>query len=94
VQGQTLYQREFTPQQYESLVKLTAALCIVLPRITCDYPRDERGRLVTRKLPDDVLRSYHGLLGHYHVQTNKVDPGPAFDWDLVVQRSRKLMRGG
>ena len=19
-------------------------------------------------------------MGHYHVQTNKTDPGPAFDW--------------
>jgi N-acetyl-anhydromuramyl-L-alanine amidase AmpD len=94
VQDQTLYQTEFTPQQYDSLIKLTAALCTALPRITCDYPRDDHGQLIPRKLPDDVLRDYHGLLGHYHVQTNKVDPGPAFEWDRVVHGARKLMRGG
>ena len=36
--------------------------------------------VVPHKLPDSLLGTYKGLLGHYHVQTNKVDPGPAFDW--------------
>ena len=40
----TYRQYDFTPQQYDSLIKLTAALCTVLPSITCDYPRDERGQ--------------------------------------------------
>ena len=31
-----------------------------------------------------------GLLGHYHNQANKVDPGPAFQWDRVVDGARKL----
>jgi N-acetyl-anhydromuramyl-L-alanine amidase AmpD len=32
-------------------------------------------------LPDDELEKYEGVMGHYHVQTNKTDPGPALDWD-------------
>ena len=24
------------------------------------------------------------MLGHYHIQLNKTDPGPAFDWDRVI----------
>jgi hypothetical protein len=44
-------------------------------------------------LPDEELRQYQGLLGHFHIQTNKVDPGPAFQWDLVVNGARKLMQG-
>jgi N-acetyl-anhydromuramyl-L-alanine amidase AmpD len=31
-----------------------------------------------------MLERYQGILGHYHVQLNKVDPGPAFQWDTVI----------
>jgi hypothetical protein len=91
VQGQNLRQYDLTPQQYDSLIKLTATLCTVFPKITCDYPRDASGRVVPKKLADDVLKGYHGVLGHYHVQTNKTDPGPAFQWDTVINGARKLM---
>jgi N-acetylmuramoyl-L-alanine amidase len=93
VQGQTLRQYDLTPQQYESLTKLTAALCTVLPKIRCDYPHDSEGRLIPAKLPDNDLAAYEGVLGHYHIQTNKVDPGPAFQWDRVIQGARRLMGG-
>lgn len=91
VQGKSLRQYDLTPAQYDSLTKLTATLCTVFPKINCDYPRDASGKLVLKKLPDDVLKNYHGVLGHYHVQTNKVDPGPAFQWDTVIDGARKLM---
>ncbi len=91
VQGKTLTQYDLTPQQYESLIKLTATLCTLFPRITCDYPRDAAGQLVTHKLDDAVYKGYHGLLGHYHVQTNKTDPGPAFQWDKLVNGVKALM---
>jgi len=91
VQRQELVQYDFTPEQYRSLIKLTAAVCKVLPKIRCDYPRDSAGRLITEKLSDDKLASYAGLLGHYHVQSNKVDPGPAFQWDYVVDHARQLL---
>jgi hypothetical protein len=73
------------------LIKLTATLCAVFPRIPCDYPRDREGKLIPHKLPDDELARYQGILGHYHVQTNKVDPGPAFQWDTVIDGARKLL---
>jgi N-acetylmuramoyl-L-alanine amidase len=91
IQGASLTQYDLTPQQYDSLVKLTATLCTVLPKIRCDYPRDDSGKPVPHKLPDDQLAAYHGVLGHYHVQTNKTDPGPAFQWDTVIDGARKLM---
>jgi N-acetylmuramoyl-L-alanine amidase len=91
VQGQQLVQYDFTPQQYEALTKLTATLCTVFPKIRCDYPRDEKGQLITHKLPDQEYARYQGVLGHYHVQTNKVDPGPAFQWDRVIGGARQLM---
>ena len=88
IQGQELAQSPFTDAQYRALAKLTAALCVVLPRIKCDYPRDADGQLVRHKLDDETLRNYHGLLGHYHIQTNKTDPGPAFDWDRLMRETK------
>jgi N-acetyl-anhydromuramyl-L-alanine amidase AmpD len=92
IQGRGLAQPPFTEPQYRALIHLTASLCRVFPRIRCDYPRDGDGRLVPRKLDGDTLRNYQGLLGHFHVQANKVDPGPAFDWERVVNGARRLMR--
>ena len=91
IQGQELQQYDFTQQQYEALAKLTATLCTIFPKIRCDYPRDAAGALRREKLPDPDFETYQGILGHYHVQTNKVDPGPAFQWDRLIDSSRKLM---
>jgi len=92
VQDQDLVQYDFTAEQYAALIKLTATLCKVFPRLRCDYPRDAEARLIPRKLADDQLESYQGVLGHFHVQKNKVDPGPAFQWDLVIEGARALLR--
>ena len=54
--------------------------------------RDASGKLLTQKLPDDQLKKYQGILGHYHIQTEKVDPGPAFQWDRVIGGAKKLMK--
>ena len=93
-QGVELTQYDFTPEQYAALVKLTATLCTVLPKIKCAWPVDAQGEAITHKLPAAELEAYQGVLGHFHVQTNKVDPGPAFQWDYVIQNARRLMRGG
>jgi N-acetyl-anhydromuramyl-L-alanine amidase AmpD len=92
VQGQTLYQHDFTPEQYAALARLTAALCRVFPKIRCEYPRDGSGNLVVRKLPEDELSRFQGVLGHFHIQTNKTDPGPAFQWDEVMAGARRWLR--
>jgi len=92
VQGQDLVQYDLTPQQYAALIKLTATLAKLFPRIKLDYPRDAAGKLVTHKLPDADLAKYRGVLGHFHVQTNKTDPGPAFQWDKVIDGARKLAK--
>jgi N-acetylmuramoyl-L-alanine amidase len=91
IQGQELQQFDFTPQQYEALAKLTATLCTIFPKIRCDYPRDASGALRREKLPNPDYEAYQGILGHFHVQANKVDPGPAFQWDRLIDSSRKLM---
>lgn len=91
VQGQELLQYDLTPEQYDSLTKLTATLCTVFPKIKCDYPRDSSGALIPKKLPDADYDRFQGIVGHYHVQTNKTDPGPAFQWDKVIDGARALM---
>lgn len=90
VQGETLTQYDFTPEQYKALAHLTAALSQVLPKIKCDYPRDADGNLITGKLDDETLQNYQGVLGHYHIQKNKNDPGPALDWDYLINTAREL----
>jgi len=113
IHGRELRQYDLTPQQYDSLIKLTATLCTVLPKIQPDYPRlkqeledasdeekasadalaarGEAGQLIPRVLSDEQFREWQGLLGHYHVTSGKVDPGPAFQWDYVITEARKLM---
>lgn len=94
IQGRALKQYDLTPQQYEALIKLTATLCKVFPKLKCDYPRDAEGNLVPQKLPDEQLKEYQGLIGHYHIQTNKVDPGPALQWQRVVDGARVYLNEG
>jgi N-acetylmuramoyl-L-alanine amidase len=91
IQGKKLRQYDFTPQQYEALAKLTATVCTIFPKIKCDYPRDAAGKLVQHKLDGPSLQKYEGVLGHYHIQTDKVDPGPALQWDYVIGEARRLM---
>jgi len=84
VQGQELIMYDLTSEQYAALAKLTEGLCSTLPKIRRDLPRDGQGRVIDHKLDDDVYNRYQGILGHFHVQLNKTDPGPAFQWDRVL----------
>jgi N-acetylmuramoyl-L-alanine amidase len=94
IQGKELVQYDYTPQQYQALIKLTAALCKSLPQIKCEYPKDAAGNLIREKLPDAELKAYQGVLGHFHLQTDKADPGPALQWDYVISNARRLMDRG
>jgi N-acetyl-anhydromuramyl-L-alanine amidase AmpD len=92
LQGQEVCQYDLTDEQYDSLIKLTATLCTALPGIRVDYPRDADGKLIPSVLSAEELAEFSGLLGHWHVSQNKIDPGPAFDWDRVVYGVERLMR--
>ena len=90
--GSTYEQYDFTPEQYDSLIKLTAALCTIFPEMACDYPRNHDGELLTTVMSEEHYDRFGGLVGHFHLTTKKIDPGPAFDWDKVVTGARRLMR--
>jgi len=92
VGGRELEQYDFTPEQYEALSRLVAALTRIFPRIEPDYPREglrDGGGVLTRVLTPEEFASFRGVLGHWHIQENKVDPGPALDWERVVAPARR-----
>ena len=89
INGRQLFQYDLTDAQYESLIRLTATLCRVLPRIRADYPRDANGDLRTGMLTPEEMADFNGILGHFHITTDKVDPGPAFDWERLIDGVRK-----
>jgi len=94
VQGRRLRQYDLTSAQYEALAKLSATLAAIFPKLPLDAPRGADGQVLDCKLKDDLYLGYAGLLGHYHVQANKVDPGPAFRWEKVLAEARKMRVGG
>ncbi|MFT5424279.1 MAG: N-acetylmuramoyl-L-alanine amidase [Phycisphaerales bacterium] len=91
VNGSALTQYDLTDAQYKSLASLSAALCTVLPRIAPDAPRDAAGRVTQQQLSVESFEAFSGILGHFHVQSNKVDPGPAFNWERLIRETRSLM---
>ncbi len=92
VQGRHLYQYDFTEAQYRSLAHLLAALNRIL-RIPLRVPRAPSGRILDHALDPEELAGFEGVVGHWHVTTRKIDPGPAFDWDRVLAAARALRYG-
>ncbi|MCK5943700.1 MAG: N-acetylmuramoyl-L-alanine amidase [Planctomycetes bacterium] len=90
VQGKEYHQFDFTEQQYEALARLIAGLNKALPRIRLAAPRDPDGNIVDHVLPKQQLLDFDGVVGHFHVQANKQDPGPAFQWERVLHEARAL----
>jgi N-acetyl-anhydromuramyl-L-alanine amidase AmpD len=88
IHGATWVQHDFTPEQYESLAALAATLARVFPRIELDAPRDPAGHVRTDALSDEEEAAFGGVVGHSHLQTDKRDPGPAFDWERFLQQAR------
>lgn len=95
IHGANYVQYDYTPEQYKSLIKLIAGVSRVLPKIDTEAPRGPDGRVLTRVLSDTEYENFSGVVGHYHLTENKIDPGPAFDWEGVlygVRRERREMR--
>ncbi|MGP1273532.1 MAG: N-acetylmuramoyl-L-alanine amidase [Phycisphaerales bacterium] len=90
INGRDLVMYDLTAEQYDSLAKLTATLNAIFPKIELDAPRDTQGAILTGTLSDPAFDEFAGVLGHFHVQDNKVDPGPAFQWDRVLDEARVL----
>lgn len=94
INGSELLQYDFTPEQYESLARLTAALTELFPQLELRYPTIYNGLPDPNVLSDEAFTAHRGLLGHWHVQAGKVDPGPAFDWNKLITRARDIHMHG
>lgn len=89
IHGRDYIQYDYTQEQYEALIKLSAALSDIFPKLKPDVPRTPEGQIIDRTLSDEQWASFSGILGHYHVQSNKTDPGPAMDWDYLLKGVRR-----
>ncbi|MCB1118551.1 MAG: N-acetylmuramoyl-L-alanine amidase [Chlamydiia bacterium] len=92
IHNKTYFMYDFTQEQYNALIKLSATLCNIFPQIKCTYPRNHQGYLLTTALTPYQFTHFKGILGHYHIQTNKIDPGPAFQWDTLLNGIKKHLR--
>jgi N-acetyl-anhydromuramyl-L-alanine amidase AmpD len=90
IHGQQYWQLDFTPEQYRALARLCAALARVFPRLRLEVPRDADGAVRMTQLEPAELHAFDGIVGHFHVQRNKTDPGPAFQWERVLADARAL----
>jgi len=92
IHGREYEQYDFTQQQYDALIKLAAALTDIFPRMKADVPRMPDGKIFTQTLTDEQWASFSGILGHYHIQSNKTDPGPAMDWNYLLDGIQKRLK--
>ncbi|MFT7487516.1 MAG: N-acetylmuramoyl-L-alanine amidase, partial [Candidatus Paceibacteria bacterium] len=90
INGSRLLQYDFTDEQYETLCRLLAVLTRELPGLPMRFPRGADGAVKSDVLDEAEWESFAGILGHYHVQKNKTDPGPAFDWERLQRAVREL----
>lgn len=89
----TLYQQyDYTDAQYQALAKLTAALTRTFPKLPLQVPRDAGGQVLNTVMSEGQQRSMAGLVGHYHLTTDKIDPGPAFDWERLLRETRAALK--
>ena len=75
------YFATYTPVQYDAIIKLLRFLCAKynLPK---NFP-SEPGRY--EAMTEDGFRSFTGIASHVNCRQDKVDIGPAFDWNRVIQ---------
>ena len=70
----------FTQLQKDMISKLVSAICesVGIPK---RLPRDGNGEVYKDLMPEP--HQYQGVLGHYHLQLDKVDPGYSL-WPLLT----------
>ena len=83
--GSPVVQRDFTEAQYRALQRLVRSLAREFPALNAGPPRDAEGRVARDALEPGAAAAHRGLIGHVHISRNKVDPGPAFDWERLAR---------
>lgn len=86
-----LHQRDFTEAQYIALENLLITLCRSIPSIQPRVPRNSKGEVVSSLRDESEGQSVAGIVGHWHVGSHKVDPGPAFNWDRIEKKLKETV---
>lgn len=75
VNGHTFEAYDYTPEQYDSLRKLSRALLRLLPNLPAEYPQSSPGVQTWDTMPYNASINFAGFIGHYHLTERKWDPG-------------------
>jgi N-acetylmuramoyl-L-alanine amidase len=84
INGHQFLAYEYTKQQMDSMISLGKTLARIFPNLPQTFPADG-GEPLWKTLSDP--REYTGYMGHYHVTSNKWDPGP-FDFKYFSSKIR------
>ena len=76
--GVKISQWAYTPAQRRSLNQLVAGLLALFPQLKVEIPEDELGRILSGPVSEPAEAT--GLLGHFHLDGNALDPTVAFPW--------------
>jgi len=89
INGNTLKAFDYTPAQKESFSQLCRELLRLLPNLPAEYPQSSPGEPLWDTMKDAPIKreSYAGYVGHYHINTQKWDPG-VFDFKDFCGRLR------
>jgi hypothetical protein len=89
VNGRAIRAYEFTQPQQDSLFELCRELRRLLPNLPPEYPQSTPGVQLWDTFRDAPQKreTYAGFVGHYHLTSNKWDPGP-FDFKKLCTRLR------
>ncbi|HRE90328.1 MAG TPA: N-acetylmuramoyl-L-alanine amidase [Myxococcota bacterium] len=80
----------YTEPQYEALGSLARLLANVFPALKRVGALDEQGEV--REQAFDVPQLESGILGHWHLESNRWDPGPGFEWQRLVSELAETAR--
>ena len=89
INGHTIRAFDYTPAQADSFSRLCRALLRLLPNLPAEYPQSSPGEASWDTMKDAAIKreSYAGYVGHYHINTQKWDPGP-FDFKTFCAKLR------
>lgn len=89
INNHTIKSFDYTPAQYESFARLSRELLKLFPNLPAEYPQSSPGEQMWDTLPNAGVERerYAGYIGHYHLTSNKWDPGP-FDFKDFCGRLR------
>lgn len=88
VHGSTLKVFAPTDAQVKAVVNLLVGFCNAFPAVNCAFPKGPDG-----KVARTLVRNPHGLLAHFQITTNKIDPA-GFPFEEVEKQVRELTTYG